>query len=365
MVKVRDFIKKYVPVFTLVSFGLALLSLIFTLIARSSYAFADFINSTVSHAYRLLAAKISGIFPFSLFEVLMYLAIPLVIFLTVAAFKLFHTDTARIRYAFTLFGVVLLIYTAYAFSLSMPYSATPLEERLELPETEITEDNLYETAKLLLDEANALAEGLEFDESGSAVMPYSLDELSEKISTAYASLSEKYSFIKGFSSRIKPIMTEGAMSSLRLLGIYTYYTGEANLNIHYPDFNLPFTTAHEFAHQRGIARENEANFVAFLVCLESDDDFIRYSGYLRLYEYVASSLYGTSRDRYGELIADMSDAVRGELIADREVSEKYAGTFIAELSHNANDFFLKMNGTEGVVSYGLVTRLAVAYYQEN
>ena len=364
MVKVRAFVKKYIPPFTQVSVCLAAVSLVLLLIAKSSYAFADFINSTVSHAYRFLMAKISGIFPFSLFEVLVYLAIPLVVLLTVAAFKLFRTDTARIRYAFTLLGVVLLIYTTYVFSLALPYKATPIGEKLGISDVEITEDNLYATAKLLLDETNALSERLEFDEAGSAVMPYSLDELSEKISAAYASLSQKHSSIKGFSSRIKPIMTEGAMSSLRLLGIYTYYTGEANLNIHYPDFNLPFTTAHEFAHQRGIARENEANFVAFLVCLESDDDFIRYSGYLRLYEYVASSLYGTSRDRYRELIADMSDAVRGELIADRELSEKYADTFIAKLSHNTNDFFLKMNGTEGVVSYGLVTRLAVAYYAE-
>ena len=364
MVRIKDFIKKYVPIFTLVSLGLALLSLTFTLIAKSSYAFADFINGTVSHAYRFLAAKISGIFPFSLFEVLMYLIIPIVVLLFVVAFRCFRTNLARIRYALVLFGVVLLIYSAYAFALSMPYNVTPLDDRLELTEVEITEDNLYDTARLLLSEANTLAEQLEFDEAGSAVMPYSLDEMSRKISAAYASLSEKYSFIHGFSSRIKPIMTEGAMSSLRLLGIYTYYTGEANLNIHYPDFNLPFTAAHEFAHQRGIARENEANFVAFLVCLESDDDFIRYSGYLRLYEYVASSLYQTSKQRYRELLAEMSDTVRGELIADRAVAEKYADTFIANLSHNANDFFLKMNGTEGVVSYGLVTRLAVAYYGE-
>jgi len=29
-----------------------------------------------------------------------------------------------------------------------------------------------------------------------------------------------------------------------------------------------------------------------------------------------------------------------------------------------NDRYLKMNGTEGEISYGLVTRLAVAYYSE-
>ena len=364
MQKVKNFVKEYVPTFTLVSLALALVALICTLIASVSYGFADFVDSTVSTAYRFLMAKLTGIFPFSLFEIIIYLAVPLVVFLVVAAFKLFRTKRARVRYALTLLGVIFLIYTGYVTALSMSYNVTPLEKRLEVEYTEITEDNLYETARLLLDEANSLAEGLEFNEYGSAVMPYSLDELSGKISAAYKSLSEKHSFIKGFSSRVKPIATEGAMSSLGLLGIYTYYTGEANVNIHYPDFNLPFTTAHEFAHQRGIARENEANFVAFLVCLESDDDFIRYSGYLRLYEYVASSLYQTSKERYGELLDGMSDAVRGELIADREVYDKYADTFIAELSKKLNDMFLKMNGTEGVVSYGLVTRLAVAYYSE-
>ena len=49
------------------------------------------------------------------------------------------------------------------------------------------------------------------------------------------------------------------------------------------------------AHQRGIAREDEANFIAFLVCMASDDPYIRYSGYLEVYEYVASSLYSDDR----------------------------------------------------------------------
>ena len=227
---------------------------------------------------------------------------------------------------------------------------------------EVTEDNLYDTAKILLDETNALAEKLEFNESGSAIMPYSLGELSEKISAAYSVVAEKYDFIPDFSSRVKPIATKDALSNLHLLGIYTYFTGESNINVHYPDFNIPYTTAHEFAHQRGIARENEANFIAFLVCIESDDDFIRYSGYVRLYDYVVSSLYRTNKDRYYDLLAEMSDAVRGELIADSEVYQKFANNWLGEISSKLNDLYLKANGTEGEISYGLVTRLAVAYY---
>ena len=356
--------KKYVPIFTLVCLAIALLSLILLLISKSSYAFCDAVNSTVCAAYRFVMAKISSIVPFSIFEVLIYLLLPIIALLVFVAVRVFHDTVSRVRYVFTLFGVVLLMFSAYVLALGIPYNVTPLARRLDLVSVEITEDSLYDTARILLDESNALAERLEFDESGSAIMPYSLDELSEKISDAYASLSEKYEFIHGFSSRIKPIATKDAMSQLHLLGIYSYFTGETNINVHYPDFNIPYTTAHEFAHQRGIARENEANFIAFLVCLESDDDFIRYSAYVRLYDYVASSLYKTNKDRYYDLLDEMSDAVRGELIADSEVYQRFAGNWLGELSNKMNDLYLKANGTEGEISYGLVTRLAVAYYAD-
>ena len=364
MQKCREFIQKYVPIFTLISFAVALLSLVLLIISRNSYAFCDFINSTVSSAYRFVMAKISSILPFSIFEVLVYLLLPIIALLIFATVRIFRDNIARIRYLFTLIGVVLILFSTYVLSLGIAYSTTPLSSRLDLPSVEVTEDNLYDTAKILLNEANALAEKLEFDGSGSAIMPYSMGELSEKISAAYSAVAEKYDFIPDFSSRVKPIATKDAMSHLHILGIYSYFTGEANINVHYPDFNIPYTTAHEFAHQRGIARENEANFIAFLVCLESDDDFIRYSGYVRLYDYVASSLYKTNKDRYYDILDEMSDAVRGELIADSEVYKRFAGNWLGELSNKMNDLYLKANGTEGEISYGLVTRLAVAYYAD-
>ena len=362
MSKIGSFIKKYVPIFTIVALCVAVVSLILVIVSSASYAAADFLNSTVSTGYRFIMAKITEILPFSLFEIFMYLVLPLIAFLVFASVKLCKTEVARARYAFSLLGVVLIVYSAFALSTSIAYNVSPIGTRLGMDNVEITPENLYDTAKILLDESNSIAEKLEFDENGSAIMPYSLDELSRKLGDAYASLSEKHNFIPGYSTRVKPILTKDAMSSVRLLGIYTFFTGEANINIDYPDANLPFTTAHEFAHQRGIIRENEANFVAFLVCIESDDDFIRYSGYLRLYEYVASSLYRTDVELYRELLSTMSDDVRGELIYESEVSKKYADGWIGKLSNKLNDLYLKANGTEGVVSYGLVTRLAVSYF---
>jgi hypothetical protein len=60
----------------------------------------------------------------------------------------------------------------------------------------------------------------------------------------------------------------------------------------------------------------------------------------------------------------MGEAVRGELIAESEAYEKYADSTVGEISNKLNDMYLKLNGTEGAISYGLVTSLAVAYYAE-
>ena len=50
MQKCREAIKKYVPIFTVISSAITLISLILLVISRNSYDFCDFINSTVSAA---------------------------------------------------------------------------------------------------------------------------------------------------------------------------------------------------------------------------------------------------------------------------------------------------------------------------
>ena len=78
------------------------------------------------------------------------------------------------------------------------------------------------------------------------------------------------------------------MSRLGLSGFYMPFTGEPNFNDAQPDFDLPYVIAHEKAHQRGFAREDEANFIAFLVCVNSTDPYLRYSGYLNALRVVGA-----------------------------------------------------------------------------
>ena len=159
------------------------------------------------------------------------------------------------------------------------------------------------------------------------------------------------------------------MSYAHFTGLYTFFTGEANINVLFPDYTLPFTAAHELAHGRGIARENEANFIAFLVCMESTDPYIRYCGLLNMYEYVMSALYNADTEEgkplYNKIASLPDKRIRGELSAYAEFFEKYRTSSVSEISGAINDSFLKANGTEeGEKSYGLVVNLAVSYYKK-
>ncbi len=351
-----------IPISFCVSAVLTLTALALLFIAKRSYSFADSLNLGVGAVLRRIFGIATDLVPFSLFEALVC-TLPLIltvfIILAVRAFK----RKRKCRFLLHTLAFVGFVYTLYVLTMGIAYRTTPLDERLSLDaRADISVEELSSTLDIIIPELNALADEVGFD-GKTTVMPYSLDVLSEKISEAYVSVAERYALFKSQSCRAKPIYFSGAMSSLRITGIYTFYTGEANINMAYPDYNLPFTVAHELAHRHGIMRENEANFVAFLVCISSQDSYIRYSGYLNMYEYLISSLYKADRELWQAQASRISERAVCDIKASNAVYEKYASGFVGDISSSINDMYLQANGTPGVVSYGLVTRLAVAYYK--
>jgi hypothetical protein len=133
--------------------------------------------------------------------------------------------------------------------------------------------------------------------------------------------------------------------------------------VNFPDYTIPYTAAHELAHQRGIAREDEANFVAFLVCIDADDPYIRYSGYLNVYEYVANALWKADKDLYYKAVAHLNSEVKAEMTAYNRFYDKYKESTVSQVSGTINNSYLQSQGTPGTKSYGMVVDLTVAYYK--
>ena len=153
---------------------------------------------------------------------------------------------------------------------------------------------------------------------------------------------------------------------MHITGVYSFFTGEANVNTNFPDSTLPFTMAHEMAHQRGLAREDEANFVAFLVTMESDDAYIRYSGYYEIFKYFVNALYEADYSLFEELYARADKRLVGEVRAFNTFFKQYEDSAAASVTGSINDAYQQMQGVEeGIKSYGLVVDLTVAYYKKN
>ena len=152
---------------------------------------------------------------------------------------------------------------------------------------------------------------------------------------------------------------------MNINGIYSPFTGEANININPPRVLLPFTICHEMAHQRGFARENEANFISYLACIYHPDNNFQYAGYLRALDYSMFQLYKYDKVKYDAIKIKYTDEIKSDLHIVYKYREKYKGTVVQKTSHNINNNYLKANNqNDGVRSYGRVVNLLIADYKK-
>lgn len=332
------------------------------LLAIISPAFASFFNKYIASFFRFVLAKITGILPFSLAECIILLS-PLIVVLVsvyIAKKRCRSWKTTGIAIV-NILSAFAIIFSSFCMTLGIGYRAHTLDKRLDIKTSPVYAEDLYNTAMYLSDMANKEMENLRFDEENFSVMPYGFDKMNDLLLDAYDKFSEQFNVVDNFDSRLKPVMLSKAMSYMHITGVYSFFTGEANLNVDFPDYTIPYTAAHELAHQRGIARENEANMIAFLVCINSDDAYIRYSGYLNMYEYVANALYSADRALYSKAAANLDFKIRTEQTAYNLFFKQYAHSVSSKVSSAVNDTYLKSQGTEGCISYGMVVDLTVAY----
>ncbi len=353
--------KKKISLFAKISFLISLIVFILLWISKSSPSFADGLNGSICHGFRVFMAGFGGLTPFSIYEIVM-LSLPLlIVFLVILAVRSFKSKKG-IRFVINFAAFILLFLSGHNLSLGIAYNSTPIDEKMGIEPVEVTEERLASVLTELRDEINILSGEISFS-NGVSLPGCSFENISEKLCRSYENIYEKYSFPKTFDSVAKKVAFSNFMSYMGITGIYTFFSGDANVNSDYPYYVMTFTAAHELAHQRGIARENEANFMAYLVTSSSSDPYLRYSGALYMYEYIGAALYKTDKELYKEIDSSLSSMAKSDISASRAVSEKYGDTVINDISTFFNDLFLKSNGTEGVVSYGKVVSLTVSYFE--
>jgi len=319
------------------------------------------------HVARALSLP-SGLFRFSLAELLLA---ALAVFAAVwLAWRVRGLCLRRVRarefFASLFSGAFLLASAAvvlFMLVFGLNYQRAYLTESLQLVRREPNAAEAEAIARELLEGVNRnFEEGRAvINEEGGTVMPLSAEELYKVLREGFEGASMLGPPAAEGLAPPKPVYFSGLMSRLGISGVYSPLTAEPNYNRIQPAVSIPFSVAHEMAHQRGYARESEANFVAFLVCTGSADPYVRYSGYVGALGTL-SVLRSLGPQRLRELYASLGTGPRADLRARSRFWARHLGRASA-LAESLNHVYLKANGVRsGVRNYNESAWLVVGFY---
>ncbi len=361
--KIGNVLRRCVPIWSAVLFGLFAIAMIVGAILRKSPAVANALHNTIGVVIRAVLTTLTTWIPFSLTEFLL-LASPILLILLIIAVvrRVNRSQIEGIRFCAAILSLVSLIYTISIFGYEPGFYNQSVTEKLKLNRHDLSPEQLYDTATILVEQIEKDLPYVSFPQGTYSAMTFSYGELNDKLNDAYDTLCDTYDSFERLHSNTKPVMLSEPWTYTHISGMYTFFTGEANVNVNYPDFIVVSSAAHEMAHQRGINREDEANFIAYLVCSMSDDPYVRYCGNVDVLNSVLSQLYSASQDLYWQMDQLVPQEIKNENTAYSKFFDQYRKTVVAEVSTAVNDKFISSNNQPaGVKSYGLVVDLVAAY----
>lgn len=296
--------------------GIAVFIVLLNICAWCSSKFCDAYISFVFPIWVNTCGRFTGIFPFSVGEwlivaglLLVAAAVILAFFLCIGRKKASLRKFCRRFYIFFAW-VLLTVCLIMTQNCLILYHASTFSEKYfgeEKAEYELVD--VIRIRNHIVEQCNALFGQMDRDEDGRIIYPGSVladgsaSDMQDKAVEAMQNLgkgislgeqAEKlraYPDLDGYYPRPKAMYFSDFMCQQHMQGYYFPFSMEANYNDVMYVMNKPFTMCHELAHLRGYIFEDEANFIGYLACVQSDDIYFQYSGYLCAFSYLENDLY--------------------------------------------------------------------------
>lgn len=222
----------------------------------------------------------------------------------------------------------------------------------------------------VVEKCNRLATEVERDEEGMAYYDGDLIEVSR---SAMQKLGEDYGQLSGYYVTPKYLKYSGFFSQQYIMGYYFPFSLEANVNSDMYVTNVAPTVCHELAHTKGFIFEEDANLIGYLACINSEDVFLQYCGYLSVLNYVNNDFYEAIDNdstvykkhiRISDQVADDNIFLTRESWQEVEEKAIVKTATVKKVANKLMDTSLKLNGVdEGVMAYNGVVGLLLQYYE--
>lgn len=297
--------------------------------------------------------------------IILGLIIGILVKLIMMIIKRKKSEKSFLRILIKLIIIILSVVVFFQLAWGMNYHRQSLEMNFGFDERSASLDELKDINRSLVSKAKNLRTNLTTDENDVTYYPAGLDKIYEIVGEGYKPLNKAYPWIRVPYTQPKKLLSSRFYTYSGISGVYNPFTSESNVNVDGTHHFKPFTAAHEMAHQIGIAAENEANFIAYLVCVHHEDDFIQYSGYLGGIVYTLRAIHKSDPNGYAEFYQTLDEDVMRDISAHSAFWRSYEG-IIEEIGDKVNDTYLKANSqSDGVISYGKMVDLLIAWYDEH
>ncbi|RZK53955.1 MAG: DUF3810 domain-containing protein [Pedobacter sp.] len=325
-------------------FGITLLIFIIELFPEFVLkAYSNGIYQIISVALRF----ISSIFPFALGDIL-YFAI--ILFLLRLIFKFLWRvkkrgwlKSDRITVPLTVTNAILIFYISFKLLWGLNYARPTINKQLNIGEEKYTVENLVSLGNYFIAETNRLYQ--------KANHNYDIKSLKNQSVLAYKEMASSNSFFSYKSPSVKPVLNSWVVSKIGIEGYYNPLSAETNINMKLPAWVLPFVSCHEIAHQLGVAKEDEANLVAYLVGKNSGDASLQYSVNYNMLRYILLEIRIKSPEDYVAMREKIDEKVLQDFKTESEFWAQYNGQ-MSNYMGIAFDKFLKLNKQKtGIKSY--------------
>ncbi len=246
------------------------------------------------------------------------------------------------------------------------YSRAPLQRRLEWPTPEaVSVEELSALVEQMLVAANETYMSIHGVMDAGEPTTLQLDARSLQSSLARGWVEARRELelptVSGPFGRAKTPILTAWYEWVGVAGFYFPYTGEANLRGGIPAVDRPKMLAHEMAHQRGVARESEANFWGYLAASHSADKHSLYSAYVFAQRQLLAILAWQDRELALELMKRRYAGVQRDIDDSRTYWDAFVGRG-TDLGNAVNHAYLRSNRVQGGIhNYSMSTVLLIAY----
>ena len=259
--------------------------------------------------------------------------------------------------------VCLTVYALFCLMWGVNYWTDSFQDRSGITAQPVAAEDLEAVTAYFAQQLADTADSVPRDENGVYAVPK--EQILAESRLVYGGVTELFPFLDFRDTGVKAVGCSRFMSIMGFTGVYFACIGESNVNVDSPACLLPSTVAHELAHQRGIAWEQECNFLGVLASVTSGMPDYVYSGWLLGFIHLGNALYETDPEAYWAIRNALPETVSADLRDNNAYWDQFRDNVVEKVSDTVYDAALKSYGdANGMKSYSMEVELPGAYYKD-